>query len=68
MIAAVLAAGWAAAVAVAFTRTRHLRLEAALEQLFVNQQLTQTVFGVVAVIAAVVVFAHRAEVQPWSTP
>lgn len=65
--AAVLAAGWAAAVAAAFSGTRNLRLEAALEQLFVNQQLTQTVFGAVAIIAAIVVFACRDEARPWST-
>lgn len=66
--AALLAVGWAAAVATAFTRSRHLPLDVALEQIFVNQQLTQTVFGAIAVIAAIVVLARRAEVRPWSTP
>lgn len=65
-LAAVLAAGWAGAVAVAFAGTRNLRLEAALEQLFVNQQLTQTLFGVLTVIAAVTVFVRRADFRPWS--
>lgn len=66
-LAAVLAAGWAGAVAAAFAGTRHLRLEAALEQLFVNQRLTQAVFATLTVLAAGFVFARRADVRPWST-
>jgi len=66
-LAAVLAAGWASAVAVAFAGTRNLRLEAALEQLFVNQRLTQTVFATLTVMAAGFVFVRRADVRPWST-
>jgi hypothetical protein len=65
-LATVLAVGWAAAVASAFAGTRRLPLESALEQIFVNQTVTQTVFGVAAVVAASLVFVRRAEIRPWS--
>jgi len=65
-LASVLAIGWAAAVAAAFAGTRRVPLESALEQIFVNQTVTQTLFGVVAVVAAGLVFVRRAEIRPWS--
>jgi hypothetical protein len=65
--AAALALAWAAAVAAAFANTRNVALDAALEQLFVNQQLTQALCGAIAVVAAVVAVTRRAEIRPWST-
>jgi hypothetical protein len=66
-LAAALALAWAVAVAAAFANTRNVALNTALEQLFVNQQLTQAAFGTVAVVAAIVAVTRRAEIRPWST-
>ena len=64
-LAVVLALGWATAVVAATTRLRHLPLEDMLNQLFVNQLLTQLTFTTVAVLAAATVVIRRDRLE-WS--
>lgn len=65
--ACALAVGWAVGVVVAFTGSRRIPLDDALNGLFVNQLATQVVFAVAAVVAATVVYIRRADQRIWST-
>jgi hypothetical protein len=66
-LAAALALAWAVVVAAAFANTRNVALNAALEQLFVNQRFTQVAFGALAAVATAVAVTRRADIRPWST-
>ena len=64
-LAGVLALGWATAVLVAGSRLRHLPLEDMLNQMFVNQLVTQLTFTTVAALAAATVMVRRDRLE-WS--
>lgn len=66
-LASALALAWSLAVGAALARTRTLPIEVALDRIFVNQVATQVVFGVVAIVAAFVVGARRADLRLWSS-
>lgn len=65
-LAGALALGWAVGVLVAFTGSRRIPLDAALNGLFVNQFATQVGFAVATVVAASVVYIRRADQRIWS--
>lgn len=64
-LAGVLALGWATAVLVAGSRLRHLPLEDMLNQLFVNQLVTQLTFTTIAALAGATVMVRRDRLE-WS--